>query len=120
MTRRRKALAVVLTPLIVLTAAVTAGYDHVRGAAFVIQAAGVSGAASTVASWTTDEVQVSEAVVPWRGGELRGRVYAPADPDGPPALLVPGVHAGGIDEPRLIEFARDVAAMGRVVVTAQL
>jgi dienelactone hydrolase len=30
------------------------------------------------------------------------------------------VHAGGIDEPRLIEFARDVASMGRTVVTAHL
>jgi dienelactone hydrolase len=30
------------------------------------------------------------------------------------------VHAGGIDEPRLIQFARDVASMGRVVVAAEL
>lgn len=114
------ALALVLTPIILLAAGLTAGYDHLRGAAFVIQAAGISGPAGTVASWTLDAVRVSEAVLPWRGGELRGRIYAPADPDGPPALLVPGVHAGGIDEPRLIEFAKDVAAMGRVVVTAQL
>ena len=120
MTRRRKALAIVLTPLVLLTAGVTAGYDELRGAAFVIQAAGMRGAAGTVASWTTHEVQTSEAVVPWRGGELRGRIYTPADPDGPPALLVPGVHAGGIDEPRLIEFAQDIAATGRIVVTAQL
>ena len=48
------------------------------------------------------------------------RVYTPAETNGPPALLVPGVHAGGIDEPRLIEFARDVASMGRIVVTAEL
>ena len=120
MTRRRKALALVLTPLVLLIAGVTAGYDHVRGAAFVIQAAGMPGAAGTVASWTAQEVRVSEAVLPWRGGELRGRIYAAADAAGPPVLLVPGVHAGGIDEPRLIEFATDVASMGRVVVTAQL
>jgi dienelactone hydrolase len=34
--------------------------------------------------------------------------------------VVPGVHAGGIDEPRLVQFARDIASMGRVVVTAEL
>ena len=120
MTRRRKALALVLTPLVLVIAGVTAGYDHVRGAAFVIQAAGMPGTAGTMSSWTTQDVRVSEAVLPWRGGELRGRIYAAGNPAGPPALLVPGVHAGGIDEPRLIEFAKDVAATGRVVVTAQL
>jgi dienelactone hydrolase len=30
------------------------------------------------------------------------------------------VHAGGIDEPRLVQFARDIASMGRIVVTAEL
>jgi dienelactone hydrolase len=33
---------------------------------------------------------------------------------------VPGVHAGGIDEPRLIQFAEDVAATGRNVLTVEL
>ena len=32
-------------------------------------------------------------------------------------LLVPGVHASGVDEPRLIGFARDLASMGHPVVT---
>ncbi len=80
----------------------------------------MGGAAGTASSWTTQDLRVSDTTVPWRGGQLRARVYTPADPDGPPSLLVPGVHAGGIDEPRLIEFARDVARMGRTVVTAQL
>ena len=51
---------------------------------------------------------------------MRARVYTATEVDGPPALLVPGVHAGGIDEPRLVQFARDVASMGRTVVTAEL
>ena len=97
-----------------------AGHDYVRGAAFVIQAAGLQGAARTAAEWATEEVRESDVTVPWRGGTLRGRVYTAADIDGPPVLLVPGVHAGGIDEPRLIQFARDVASMGRVVVAAEL
>ena len=120
MNRRRK----ITTRLLAAGAAVgLAGFaaaDHVRGAAFVIQAAGMQGAARTFAEWTTEPVRESETTVPWRGGMLRARVYAAEDVDGPPALLVPGVHAGGIDEPRLIQFARDVASMGRVVVTAEL
>jgi dienelactone hydrolase len=32
-------------------------------------------------------------------------------------LLVPGIHASGVDEPRLIGFARDLAAIGHPVLT---
>jgi dienelactone hydrolase len=120
MTRGRKALAFALVPAVLIAGGVAAGYDHVRGAAFVVQAAGMGGTPGAVASWTTQDVSVSESTIPWRGGRLRARIYAPAEPGGPPALLVPGVHAGGIDEPRLIAFARDVAAMGHTVVTAHL
>jgi dienelactone hydrolase len=120
MTRGRKVLAFVLLPAALVAGGFAAGYDHLRGAAFVIEAAGMGGAAGTAASWMRQDVGVSDTSIPWRGGQLRGRIYAPADPEGPPSLLVPGVHAGGIDEPRLIEFARDVARMGRTVVTAQL
>jgi dienelactone hydrolase len=34
--------------------------------------------------------------------------------------VVPGVHAAGIDEPRLIGFARDLAALGHPVLTVEL
>lgn len=39
---------------------------------------------------------------------------------GPPLLLVHGVHPGGMHEPRLIRFARILAAEGYRVVTPQL
>jgi dienelactone hydrolase len=106
-----------------------AAADEIRGASFVIQAAGLNGAVRTAAEWATVDVVESETSIPWRGGTLRGRVYRPASAgrpvdaasvDAPPALLVPGVHAEGIDEPRLVQFARDVASMRRIVVTAEL
>jgi len=127
MRHRRKLLGLATVPLLALLAFV--GGDYARGAAFVIQAAGMQGPARTVAEWTTSDLAESEAQIPWRGGSLRARLYQPMS-DGrpisadslraPPSLLVPGVHAGGIDEPRLIQFARDVASMGRIVVTAEL
>jgi dienelactone hydrolase len=119
MQRRRKAFAIVAVPLL-FGIAVLAGQDHVRGAAFLIQAADIKGPARTVAEWQTDDVTESPAQIPWRDGVLVARAYAPSDPDDVPVLLVPGVHAGGIDEPRLVQFARDVASMGRTVVTAEL
>ena len=120
MRRRRKAFGIIALPVLLVLAGVALGYDHARGAAFVVRAADMGGPARTVADWTTDPVTESETSIPWRGGLLRARQYQPADPDDPPALLVPGVHAGGIDEPRLVQFARDTAAMGRTVVTAEL
>ena len=120
MTRRRKTLALMgIVPCAAVISA-AAGYDYVRGAAFVIQAADLHGSARTVAEWTTQDVGETDTAIPARHGTLRGRTYRPAHVNGPPTLLVPGVHAGGIDEPRLVQFARDVASMGRVVVTAEL
>jgi dienelactone hydrolase len=120
MTRRRKALAILVAPVVALLAFGVVGYDHARAAAFIVQAAGMDGLAHTVSTWATHTVRVHDTTVPWRGGTLRARVVAGADTSAPPALLVPGVHAGGIDEPRLMEFARDVAGMGRVVLAVEL
>jgi pimeloyl-ACP methyl ester carboxylesterase len=50
---------------------------------------------------------------------LRARRYATAD-GGPPLLLLHGVHPEGIDEPRLVRFARLLADAGFTVVTPEL
>src|SRR3954470_16620506 len=117
--RRSKAAGVLL--LAMLIALAFAARFYMRGAAFVVQAAGIDGAARTATHWyatavTTDDVPP----VPWRGGQLRARVYRPSRQGGRPILLVPGVHAAGIDEPRLVGFARDIAATGHAVLTVEL
>ena len=43
-----------------------------------------------------------------------------AEPPIAPCLLVPGVHAAGVDEPRLVQFARDLASVRHTVLTAEL
>ena len=107
--------------LIALVALVFAARFYLRGAAFVVQAAGINGAARSATHWYATEVTAADAApVPWRGGELRARTYRPARQAGRPILLVPGVHAAGIDEPRLIGFARDIAATGHPVLTIEL
>lgn len=120
MPRSRTTFAILAAPLVLLTLAAGARYDYVRGASFAIQAAGIPGPARTVAIWTTSNVMEAETAIPWRGGLLRGRVYRPDAVNGPATLLTPGVHAGGIEEPRLVEFAQSLAASGRVVVTVEL
>ncbi len=60
-------------------------------------------------------------VVPGRRGPIRARVYRRADSIRSPGLvLAHGVHYRGIDEPRLVPFARELARAGRVVLTPEL
>jgi dienelactone hydrolase len=120
MPRTRKAALFSAVVVAALALAVFVSWDYVRGASFVIQAANIQGAARAAAEWGTEAVTESPARVPWRGGELAARWYMPDDRTGRPVLIVPGVHAGGIEEPRLVGFARDVASMGHPVLTARL
>jgi dienelactone hydrolase len=117
MTRRRLAVTAAIAPLL-LVAVLSPPY--LRGASFVVKASGMQGTARTIAAWDTVAVSEREIRIPWRGGTLRGRTYAPAAGNGRAVLLVPGVHAAGIDEPRLVGFAREIAETGHTVTTAQL
>jgi dienelactone hydrolase len=117
----RRALAIFLAALClpVLVAVGTPSYRH--GAAFVVIASGMQGTPRRVAEWSTTAVTaMGVRPIPWRGGLLKSRAYQPYKEAGRGILLVPGVHAAGIDEPRLIGFARDLAAMGHPVLTVEL
>jgi dienelactone hydrolase len=122
MTRGRRRLLIAAAPLVAIAAvAATIGDEYARGASFVIRAAGMQGTVRSLAAWQTSRVSERDITIPWRHGALRARIYEGEEPgSAPPSLLVPGVHAGGIDEPRLVQFARDIAALGRTVVSAEL
>ena len=104
-------------PLALAIIAYAAGHDYVRGAAFVVQAAGMTGMARTVAEWQTTGVTEERLTIPWRDGTLPARRYLPASGHRRVFLLTPGVHASGVEEPRLVGFARELASMGHAVVT---
>jgi len=118
--RRRTVIILILGAVLIPFAY---GVDfYCRGAAFVIQAAGIDGAARTASRWYVSAVTVGDVPpIPWRGRDgLRARAYRPAHQTERPILLVPGVHAAGIDEPRIVGFARDIAATGHPVLTVEL
>jgi dienelactone hydrolase len=125
---RRRPLKVALGVLLggpLLAALILVGTDFgratVRGAGFVVRAAGMQGPVRTVSSWNTTPVTAMGVVpIPWRGGTLKSRAYQPYRVTERGVLLVPGVHASGIDEPRLVGFARDIAATGHPVLTVEL
>ena len=101
----------------VLLAAVFAADDYIRAAEFVIRASGMQGLPRRLADLGMQPVRDERLTVPSRGGDLPARRYHPRLPSERPILLVPGVHAAGVDEPRLDGFARNLAALGHPVVS---
>jgi dienelactone hydrolase len=123
MTPRRAGrwIALAALALAVIVSACWIGAPYLRGAAFVVKAAGMQGPARRVAEWQSTGVsRMGVGTIPWRGGTLRTRAYQPYRASGRGILLVPGVHASGIDEPRLVGFARDITATGHPVLTVEL
>jgi dienelactone hydrolase len=103
-----------------LAAGAFAASDYVRGAALVIDAARIGGWMSRASTWTARAHTRSSLKVPWRGGSLAAYAYVPDGEIHRGLLVVPGVHAVGIDESRLVHFAGDLAARGYAVLTVEL
>src|SRR5437899_2310551 len=106
----RKARYAIAIFLLIAAAALVLARPYFRGAAFVVQAAGIDGAAAAATHWYATRVTPTDVPpIAWRRGTLRARAYRPEHRTGRPIMLVPGVHAAGIDERRLAGFARDIA-----------
>ncbi|MEW6365530.1 MAG: hypothetical protein AB1714_12960 [Acidobacteriota bacterium] len=98
-----------------------AASDYARAAALVARAAGVGdGWIGRLARLYARSFVTSELQVQTRSGPIRARLYRPSRQSGRTTLLVPGVHALGIDEPRLTRFAGELAQSGMGVVTIEL
>ena len=120
---RRPSRRVLLLALLgaVLLAALVAVPPCLAGLGLVARAAGLNaGVGGAVARWNTQTLVESELPVPTRHGAVRARLFRPEHPRGRTVLLVPGVHADGIDEPRLVKLARDLAVGGLTVLTLEL
>lgn len=59
--------------------------------------------------------------IPSSAGVVSARLYTPVNrPDAPGLVLVPGIHYLGMNEPRLMAFARSLASCGLRVLTPEL
>ena len=93
--------------------------SYSRGAALIVRMAGLAGPAAHALSCEHENVTVSDAVVMSRHGRLRARLYVP-DHVRRAVVLVAGVNALGIDEPRLYGLADELASAGLAVITPEL
>jgi dienelactone hydrolase len=120
--RGRRVAALVFVLAAVIGAALFAR-PYVRGLAFVIRAADMHGAIRRVADADARpeaEREVSLPAPALPGGAIRARAYVPSGGRRRTALLVSGLHPAGIDEPRLVALARQLAASGVTVVTPDI
>jgi dienelactone hydrolase len=116
-TRRLVALVAVLAAL---AGAIFIARPYVHGLSFVIRAAEVQGAARRLADFDTTAVREREISIPTRRGPMRARLYEPARGHGRAAVLTSGLHASGIDEPRLVRLARQLAASRMAIITPDI
>jgi dienelactone hydrolase len=65
-------------------------------------------------------VRESDVAVPTRHGPVEGRLHIPESGANRTLLIVPGVHAAGVHEPRLAALSRRVAGAGATVLTVPL
>jgi hypothetical protein len=117
--RARRLLALVVL-LATLFGTVLIARPYVHGLSFVIRAAEMQGMPRRVADLDTTPIREREITIPTRRGPMRARLYEPAGGHTRAALLTSGLHASGIDEPRLVRLAREVSASRIAVVTPDI
>ena len=107
--------------VIVAAAALGAPFfrSYTRSAALVVRMAGLQGPISDALEWEREPVAACDTQVPSRHGALRARLYLPGDITRA-VVLVAGVNALGIDEPRLYGLAHELASVGVAVLTPEL
>ncbi len=116
----RRLVVVLLVSAATLFAARAALRPWVRATSLIVRTAGLEKQHPTLAALQTGTVSEGKETVPSRFGPLRAKVYRPTNGARQAVLLTPGVNALGIDEPRLIAFARNLAASGLLVLTPEL
>jgi dienelactone hydrolase len=117
--RRRRAIGFLSLALVFVLAAWASG-PWITSAAFVLDLAGQSGWPRRLLPVRAQSVATRDVSIPTRHGAIAGRVYEPEGRARHSILVVPGIHGGGVDEPRLETFARRLAGTGARVLSVPL
>jgi dienelactone hydrolase len=114
----RRKLALLLIVVLIL------GYlaiPYARALSLIVRAANMGGSLEAFANERAHAVTVEAATtIPSRHGLVPARFYRPDAGFSRTVLLVPGIHAMGIEEPRLTALAKDLAGSGFGVMTMAL
>ena len=118
---RSRRLVVVVLVALALLAGVAAARPYARALSLIVRAADMGGSVEAFANDRARAITIEPArTIATRHGDVQTRLYRPDGPFTRTVLLVPGIHAMGIDEPRLTGLARDLAGSGVAVMTMAL
>jgi dienelactone hydrolase len=116
----RRVVWAIAAAAVALAALAYAIAPQARSAAFLAGLAGIDAWWRPLLPSRSYAVSTRDLAIPTRHGPISSRLY---EPDATPLgslLVYPGIHAGGVDEPRLVMFAKRLAASGIRVVTVPL
>ncbi len=114
---RRLAIALALIALFLARPA----YQHARAAALLLRFSAGDAEPKGFARFGMHDVTEEVATVDTPQGKMRARYYWPSGVSDPPGMVVcHGVHHLGVDEPRMMKFARAIASSGVAVLTPEL
>jgi fermentation-respiration switch protein FrsA (DUF1100 family) len=121
MTTRARRVTFVVVALLGLFAIGTFSLPYARAASLIVRAANLGGPIEAFAHQQSRTVTVQPtSVIPTRYGDVPSRLYLPEGRITRTVLAVPGIHAAGIDETRLVALAKDLAGTGLAVMTMAL
>jgi len=121
MTTRARRVTFVVVALLGLFAIGTFSLPYARAASLIVRAANLGGPIEAFAHQQSRTVTVQpRSVIPTRYGDVPSRLYLPEGRITRTVLAVPGIHAAGIDETRLVALAKDLAGTGLAVMTMAL
>jgi dienelactone hydrolase len=117
---RRKPVAIATAALLLaLGVGAWIGWPYISTAAFLLDIAGAQGGVRRLIPIRSHPVRTTDFDVPTRYGPIPVRLYAP-DGASRAVAVFPGVHGGGVDEPRLVQFCQRLAATGLTVLSVPL
>jgi len=118
--RRTIKRSLLLLAAVVVVALARPVWTHLRAAAVLLRVQSPQHP-GTLANLIAHPIEEVPTEVPTPSGPIRTRLYIPKDrPHAPGMVLVHGVHHLGIEEPRLVAFARALSASGIRVLTPEL
>src|SRR5262245_7595041 len=93
---------------------------YVASAAFILDLSGSTSWVRHALPVRSRAVTTREVEVPTRYGSIPARLYLPDGGSDRSVVVFPGIHAGGVDEPRLAAFSRRLAGAGATVASVPL
>jgi dienelactone hydrolase len=118
--RRSRAAKVIALGGVLLAIAAWIAWPMVTSAALLLDLTGTSPGARAWLPVGRHQVVMESVGAATRHGAIAARRYRPASGAGPPIVIFPGIHGGGVDEPRLVAMATKLAAAGGDIVTVPL